>query len=163
LTSQNILAFVTKSGIVFYVLVNLVAVIVWLTTGSPAFLIGFAFGGAVSLISFDLSKRIGHKVVSNPTDLKLQYFVLLWVKFFVVIVICFVSVMFKLVNVAAFTGGLSIIVFAIIVSAGITTVQEYRKDYGEEPQPEQFIGWDDVDKTKKFVYKPKDKSAIDKL
>lgn len=150
--------FVSRVGVVLFVLCVLISGLIWLLGGSFKVLLGGFLGGLLSLSSFNLLKRFGRKIVETPADPKLHYFVFIWVRFFALIAICFWLVFEQHVNVIAFACGLSCIVLAVIIATIYSIVQEYR---GKEALDfeEKFIGWEDVDRSEKFGYKPQGKKT----
>jgi hypothetical protein len=148
------------------VLIYLVFVVVgggvWAGTGDFNIFTGTLWGGGLSLINFDLLKRIGRKIVEDPRRLKLAYFVLIWFKFLVMITLCFLTVWWKLVNIPAFFISLSVIIFAIIGATIYAVYQGFGDLVDEEmlKSEEKFIGWDDVDSKVKKRYKPAGKKSV---
>jgi hypothetical protein len=166
INERNTLSFVSKIGAVLYVVSSLIAGAVYLSTKNLDILTGALLGGGLSLINFELLKRIGQKVFEDPTRLKLHWFVFIWIKFVALIAICFFVVYYKLVNIPTFYASLSIIVFAIIGATIYAVLQGFSDVVDDEMRKteEKYIGWDDLDNGRKKDYKPgAKKSVFDKL
>ncbi len=142
------------------------AVILWQTGRNFGVVTGTLVGGGLSLLNFRLLVIIGRKIVENPKKIKLHYFVLMWIKFVILIMLCFIIVYYQLVNVPSFVISMSVIVVAIILSIIYSILQGFPDMVDEEWQKteEKFIGWDDVDGRGKIGYKPRGKeTTFDKL
>jgi hypothetical protein len=164
ITEKNTLSFVSKVGVVVYSVFVLVSVIVW-QLGAPFTVVtGTLFGGGLSLVNFDALKRIGRKVVEDPEKLKVQYFALIWVKFFVLVTLCFFTIVYweAYINVIAFFVSLGVIILAVIVATVFAIYQGFTDLIDEEWQntEEKYIGWDDVDNRPEKDYKAGSKKNV---
>jgi hypothetical protein len=150
--------FISRVGYVLFAVLLVVSGILWMRGANFKFFLGAVIGGILSISSFRLLKGIGHKILEDPKDPKLHYFVFIWVRFFVLIAICFWLVYKQYVNVISFALGLSIVMAAVFIATIYSIIQEYR---GREPLDfeEKFIGYDDMDRWKKFGYKPRGKKT----
>jgi hypothetical protein len=165
INERNTLTFVTRIGLLLYLVFAVIAAGVWASTGDLGIMTGTLLGGGLSLVNFDLLKRIGRKIVEDPKRLKVHYFALVWFKFMALITICFCTVYYQLVNIPAFFVSLGVIIVAI-VTATIYAVYQGFTDLVDEDMAkgeEKYIGWDDVDNPVKKGYKTAKKSVFDKL
>jgi len=166
ITERNTLIFVMRVGVVVYALFLIVAAIIWLTADKFDVFTGTLSGGGLSLINFYLLVWIGRKIFEDPKKLKTHYFILVWLKFFVLVALCFWIIIEQLVNIPSFFIGLSVIVIAIIVATAYSILQGFPDMIDEEwkKTEEKYIGWEDVDAPRKMGYKPKGKkSPFDEL
>jgi hypothetical protein len=140
----------------------LVGAVIWWFTRDFDIVTGIVYGGGLSLINFDVLKRVGRKIVADPKHLKLHYFILIWIKFVMMIALCELTIYYKLVNIPAFFISLSTIVFAIIGATIYSVYQGFTDLVGEDADnhEEKYIGWDDVDNPGKKGYKPTSKKSI---
>lgn len=162
INERNTLVFVIKVGLLLYVAFVIMSLGFWLPTGDIGIFTGTLLGGGMSLLNFELMRRIGNKIIANPQKPKIAYFSLVWIKFLAYITACFFIVMFQLVNMIAFFVSLSVIVFAIIGATVYAVYQGFTDMVDEEWQQteEKYIGWDDVDKRRKKVYKTGGKKSV---
>ena len=149
-----------------YVVFVSISVVIWQTGRGIGVFTGILVGGGLSLVNYRLLVVIGRKIFEDPKKIRLHYFVFVWLKFFVLIVACFVIIFYQLVNVPAFFIGMSVIVLAIILSIIYSILQGFPDMVDEEWQKteEKFVGWSDVDEPGKIGYKPRGKETpFDKL
>jgi hypothetical protein len=144
----------------------LISVVVWQAGGGIGVFTGILVGGGLSLTNYRLLVVIGRKIFEDPKRIKLHYFVFVWLKFIVLIALCFIIIVYQLVNIPAFFIGMSVIVLAIIPSIIYSILQGFPDMVDEEWQKteEKYIGWSDVDEPGKIGYKPRGKGSLfDKL
>ncbi len=144
----------------------LISVVIWQTGRGIGVFTGILVGGGLSLINYRLLVAISRKIFEDPKKIKLHYFVFIWLKFLVLIVLCFVVIVYQLVNIPAFFIGMSVIVLAIILSIIYSILQGFPDMVDDEwkKTEEKFVGWADVDEPGKIGYKPQGKETpFDKL
>ncbi|NLH50771.1 MAG: hypothetical protein GX444_19525 [Myxococcales bacterium] len=167
INERNTILFVSRVGLGYYLLFALIAVIVWLVRGDIRILSGTLFGGGLSLVNFEALRRIGQKIFSDPKRIKIHYFSLIWLKFMILVGLCFMTVVYwdQYFNIVAFFLSLSVIIFAVITATIYAIYQGFSDIVDDEMRKgeEKYIGWDDVDKGFKKDYKPSKKSIFDRL
>ena len=83
--------------------------------GARSLALGIVVGGAVSIINFDLLKRIIEKVFEDPCHVKGYFFLLVLVKFGVLAVLIWVVVGLDFVRAETFAVGFSIILVGLVL------------------------------------------------
>jgi len=154
--------------VVLYLVCIAASAALWLLLHNLTVFTGALFGGGLSLLNFQALKLIGRRMFGDVKRPRIQYFALIWLKFLLMIGICFITVVYlsEYFNVAAFFVSLSVIVFAVIgatvyaVYHGFTDLTDEEMRKGEE----KYIGWDDVDTpAAKVARRGAKKSIFDQL
>lgn len=94
-------------------------------------ILGVAFGGAVSIINFDLIRRIIEKVLGDPALIRGYYFIFIILKFGLLLALIGFLLRLNQFRPEAFAAGFSVILIGIILEAILTGLGITRYDLTE--------------------------------
>jgi len=124
---------------IYAAIIYIVSLIVTGCLGTQSVVLGVAVGGAISIVNFDLVRRIIEKVFGDPALIKGYYFIFLILKFGLLLVLIGFLLRLDMFRPEAFAAGLSVILIGIVLegifsSLGITHLG-FPEDENSERKP----------------------------